>query len=81
MDGLTDLQYPYLKKIRLWKIDLQDEGVRVICNYVEKVNSVEYLDLMDNKVTPLGCEFLGKMFSNKNCKVFKFRIDNNPIYD
>ena len=56
MDGLTDLQYPYLKKIRFWKIDLQDEGVRVICNYVEKVNSLEYLDLMDNKVTPLGCD-------------------------
>lgn len=36
---------------------------------------------MDNKITALGCEFLGKMFINENCNVTKFRIDNNPIGD
>lgn len=81
MEALIDIQYPHLKKIRFWKIDLQDEGVRAICNYIEKVNSIEFLDLMDNKITPLGCEFLGKMFLNPKCNVIKFRMDNNPIGD
>jgi hypothetical protein len=36
---------------------------------------------MDNKITALGCEFLGKMFMNDKCNVLKFRIDNNPIGD
>ena len=81
MEALIDLQYPYLKKIRFWKIDLQDEGVRSICNYIEKVNSIEFLDLMDNNITALGCEFLGKMFMGDKCNVIKFRIDNNPIGD
>ena len=36
---------------------------------------------MDNKITALGCEFLGKMFMNEKCNVIKFRIDNNPIGD
>jgi hypothetical protein len=34
METLTDLTYPHLKKIRLWKVDLQDEGLRSICNYI-----------------------------------------------
>jgi hypothetical protein len=55
MDALCDLNYQHLKIIRLWKIDLQDEGLRSICNYIDKVETVEYLDLMDNKITALGC--------------------------
>ena len=46
MDSLCDLNYQHLKEIRLWKVDLQDEGVRSICNYIDKVGTVEYLDLM-----------------------------------
>ena len=64
MDALCDLNYQHLKVIRLWKIDLQDEGLRSICNYIDKVETVEYLDLMDNRITALGCEFLGKTLKN-----------------
>jgi Ran GTPase-activating protein (RanGAP) involved in mRNA processing and transport len=60
MESLNDLNYPHLKKIRLWKIDLQDEGLRSICNFIDKMSTIEYLDLMDNNITALGCEFLGK---------------------
>ena len=40
MEALNDLNYQHLKVIRLWKVDLQDEGLRSICNYIDKVNSV-----------------------------------------
>lgn len=46
MECLIDLNYQHLKKIRLWKADLEDEGVRSICNYIQKCNTIEYLDLM-----------------------------------
>ena len=55
MEALSELNYQHLKVIRLWKVDVQDEGLRSICNYINKVGTVEYLDLMDNKITPLGC--------------------------
>lgn len=55
MDALTDINYQHLKVIRLWKADIEDEGLRSICNYIDKVGTIEYLDLMDNKITPLGC--------------------------
>ena len=77
MDSLSDLNYQHLKVIRLWKVDLQDEGLRSICNYIDKVRSVEYLDLMDNKITALGCEFLGKTLKNES--IVKLKLDNNDI--
>ena len=40
METLSDLNYQHLKKIRIWKADLQDEGVRSICNYIEKCNTI-----------------------------------------
>jgi Ran GTPase-activating protein (RanGAP) involved in mRNA processing and transport len=55
MDALCDMNYQHLKVIRLWKVELQDEGLRSICNYIDKVQTVEYLDLMDNRITALGC--------------------------
>lgn len=40
MEGLIDLSYAHLKKIRIWKADIQDEGLRSICNFIDKSNSV-----------------------------------------
>jgi hypothetical protein len=34
---------------------------------------------MDNKITALGCEFLGRTLGKSNSNIKKFRIDNNPI--
>lgn len=81
MEALTDLNYQHLKIVRLWKVELQDEGLRSICNYIDKVGSIEYLDLMDNKITPLGCEFLGKTLLNERNNIRKLKIDNNEIGD
>lgn len=79
METLTDLNYQHLKKIRVWKADLQDQGVRSICNYIEKCNTIEYLDLMENNITELGCEFLAKVMMNPANKITKLRLDNNKI--
>jgi hypothetical protein len=65
--------------MRLWKVNVDDEGLRSICNYVEKVNTIEYLDLMDNNITPLGCEFLSRVLLNGNNKIIKLKLDNNPL--
>lgn len=48
MDCFSEITYKHLKKIRLWKVRAQDEGVRAICNYIDKAQTVEYLDLLDN---------------------------------
>lgn len=79
MEGLTDLSYQHLKKVRIWKADIQDEGVRSICNFIEKCNTIEYLDLMENNITELGCEFLSKVLMNPANKINKLRLDNNRI--
>ena len=78
-ESLTDLNYQHLKKIRLWKAGVEDEGLRSICNYIDKSNTIEYLDLMDNNITPLGCEFLARVLVNPNNRIFKLKLDNNPI--
>lgn len=40
MDSVSDLNYMHLKKIRIWKANLMDEGLRAICNYMEKCNTI-----------------------------------------
>lgn len=79
MDAMCDLNYQHLKVVRLWKVDLQDEGLRSICNYIDKMGTIEYLDLMDNKITALGCEFLGKTLKNERNSIVKLKLDNNEI--
>jgi Ran GTPase-activating protein (RanGAP) involved in mRNA processing and transport len=50
-----------LKKLQLWKAEFGDEGVRVISKFILGTgNALEFLDLLDNQITQLGCEFLGK---------------------
>lgn len=71
MDSLCDvdnkhlpdrpLGYKHLVNLQLCKTRTQDEGVRTVCNYMQKVKSLEYLRLSDNMITPLGCQFLGKV--------------------
>ncbi len=43
-----------MKDLKFWKVRAGDEGVKYICNYLEKGKSVEKLDLLDNEITPLG---------------------------
>lgn len=53
-------RYPHCSSFRLWKTYCEDEGVRSLCSFLERCNSILVLELLDNKLTYLGCEFLGK---------------------
>jgi Ran GTPase-activating protein (RanGAP) involved in mRNA processing and transport len=59
-ESMKAVAYPHLVSIRLWKTYIEDEGVRAICELMQKCATVQCLELLDDKVTPLGCEFLGK---------------------
>ena len=66
MDTLRDHKYQYCSSIRLWKVYCEDEGVRAVCQYLEMNKNVAFLELLDNNITPLGCEFLSKALHPKN---------------
>ena len=59
-ESMKAVAYPHLVSIRLWKTYIEDEGVRAICELMQKCATVQCLELLDDKVTSLGCEFLGK---------------------
>lgn len=54
MESLSEVNYKHLKSIRLWKLQCQDEGCRTITNYALKTQTIEYLDLLENKIGLLG---------------------------
>ena len=63
MQCLLNVNYPYLKDIRIWKCQAKNEGARMVCEFL-KINSqhktpVAQCDLMGNFITELGCEFFG----------------------
>lgn len=61
-DTLSDLHYKHIISIRLkityfrfWKIKTFDEGLKSICDYVKKNSNCIKLDLLENKITSVGC--------------------------
>lgn len=66
--------------MRLWKTKCEDEGVRAVCNYVAINNNVVILELLDNAITPLGCQFLGKLFAPEaRTNLVIVKLDHNSI--
>ena len=63
MDALRLVKYPHTRSIRLWKTGSGDEGCRSVCQYITDCNNVAILELLDNGISPLGCEFLGKLLA------------------
>jgi len=53
-------RYPHCQSIRFWKTYCEDEGVRAICQFLEIGKPVLFLELLDNKITSLGCEFISR---------------------
>ena len=80
MDALKHVKYPHCKSIRLWKTFCEDEGVRGICQFVEQSKTVVTLDLLDNLITSLGCEFISRTLqpsSFTNVEILK--LDHNAF--
>ena len=72
--------YTHTKSIRLWKTFCEDEGCRAVCSYLGQAKGVTVLELLDNKITALGCEFIGKLIhprSLSNIQILK--LDHNEI--
>ena len=80
---VSELNYKNLKEIKIWKGAISDEGVRALTKYIEltKKNSVTSFDVIDNQITPLGCEFLGKTLTIPQCSIKTLIIDHNFIGD
>lgn len=71
-----------LKSVRFWKIKAQDEGVRALSKYMMQNKTVEVVDLLDNEITPLGCEFLGRaLHPSCNETTRKLSMDHNVFGD
>jgi hypothetical protein len=61
MDALKTVKYQHCRSIRFWKVACEDEGVRAICQYLKIAHNCQLLELLDNGMTSLGCEFISKI--------------------
>jgi len=78
MDALRDVKYQHCVSIRLWKTFCEDEGVRAVCQYLEHGRNVAFLELLDNNISPLGCEFLSKALHPKlQPQIQILKLDHN----
>lgn len=80
--SLRQTGYNTIKGIRVWKCNGGDESVRSVCYYLDSqpLPAVEDVQFMDNGVTELGCEFLGRTLGpNSNTIVNKLLLDYNQF--
>ena len=58
----------------------EDEGTRAVCNYIATCNSVLILELLDNQITSLGCQFLGKLLAPEaKTNLLIVKLDHNAF--
>jgi hypothetical protein len=69
--------------VRLWKIAAQDQGLQALAEYLVEFPQVEILDLLDNSITYLGCNYLGKIYKSIPDKIMVkcLYLDHNVIGD
>ena len=89
MEALTSIKYRQLKpahsykhviSLRLWECNIGDEGVAHLCQFLNGNKSVETLDLLKNKITATGCDFLGRVLGSASETPVKIlHLDHNPI--
>lgn len=80
MDALREVKYQHCKSIRLWKTFCEDEGVRAVCQYLEVGKNVAFLELLDNNITELGCEFLSRALHPRNTPAIQIlKLDHNQF--
>jgi len=54
--------------------------VRAVCQYLEVSKAVAFLELLDNNITPLGCEFLSKAMHPKlSPQIQILKLDHNQF--
>lgn len=69
----------------MWKAEIQDEGVRNICNLLLVNQDVRTLELLDCDLTSLSCQFVAKVLSKPvpdGMSGLRFlRLDHNDMGD
>ena len=83
MDAMRIVNYQHTQSIRLWATMCEDEGCRAVCRYIQICPSVIVLELLQNNITALGCQFIGKTINPQNleskCNLTVLKLDHNPI--
>ena len=80
MDALRSVNYQHTKTIRLWKTNSEDEGTRSVCQFIMGAENVVILELLDNMITPLGCEHIGKLLMPEAKKTLThLKLDHNSF--
>ena len=76
----TSDSYKHIVSLRLWECNIGDEGVAHLCNFLSTNKSIETLDLLKNKITDAGCEFMGRVLGPTSETPLKIlHLDHNPI--
>jgi Ran GTPase-activating protein (RanGAP) involved in mRNA processing and transport len=80
MESLKQVDYQHCKSLRLWKTGCEDEGVRSIVDWLLTNSSVEMLELLENKITPLGCDFISRILHPQSpSSITILKLDHNNI--
>jgi Ran GTPase-activating protein (RanGAP) involved in mRNA processing and transport len=79
-DAMRQVNYPHAKTMCLWKTFCEDEGCRAVCQCLTQLKSVFKLDLLDNKLSPLSCEFISNLVHPKsNTSLEILKLDHNDF--
>jgi Ran GTPase-activating protein (RanGAP) involved in mRNA processing and transport len=80
MEAAIAAKYKHCDSVRLWKAKCEDEGVRLVCKFLQTSKSVNVLELLDAELTTLGCEFLSQtLHSSAEVPLLVLKLDHNPI--
>lgn len=83
MEALLFVKYQHTRSIRLWNTGCEDEGTRAICKYLSICPTTVVLELLQNNITALGCQFIGRLVNPHNleskCQLQILKLDHNPI--
>lgn len=80
MQSLKAVDYQHCKSLRLWKTGWEDEGVRAIWDWLMTNSTVQMLELLENKITPLGWDFIGRILVPQSpSAITVLKLDHNDI--
>jgi len=80
MEAAMQAKYRHCNSIRLWRTKCEDEGVRLISQFMLMAKTVSVLELLDAQLSHVGCEIIGKSLNFKNdLNLLVLKLDHNPI--
>ena len=80
IESLKAVDYQHCKSLRLWKTGCEDEGVRSIIDWLSGNSTVQMLELLENKITPLGCDFISRICVPESPSgITILKLDHNDI--